>query len=67
MTFDDEPYWPTKKNAAQAKQEAVVKRSIPDSTQILDQIEKRPRAKNVSPLLEEWLKENNPEILKSIK
>lgn len=58
---DDERYWPdntyTKNNVVKLKESPVVRRSIPDSSTVMEKIEREPRAALPSPLLMQWMKE----------
>lgn len=67
MAYDDEPYWFDKSKTVvnlkkhKEKKHDPVGRFIPNANDVLERIEKEPRAANPSPLLMEYMQKTNKE------
>lgn len=67
MAYDDEPYWYDKKSKVfelkkhKKKPHDSVGRFIPNATDVMEHIEREPRAPEPSPLLKEFMERQSKE------
>lgn len=70
MAYDDEPYWYDKNSKVvdlrkrKKKPHDSIGRFIPAATDVMEKIERQPRAPEPSPLLKEWMDKQSKESSK---
>lgn len=67
MAYDDDPYWYNKKSKVvdlkkhKEKKHDSIGRFIPNAKDVMEHIEREPRASEPSPLLKEWMEKQSKE------